>query len=156
MKSVAGTLRLDLAQYRELAAFAQFGADLDKATKAQLDRGIRMTELLKQPQYAPLPVEKQVISLYAGTNGYVDDIPVADVNRFETELFKYMDMNAPEVAKDIIDNKKITDTNEEALKAALAEFKKTFVAVTTAPNVYKKAAALAEFKKTFVDSDGKR
>ena len=128
MKSVAGTLRLDLAQYRELAAFAQFGSDLDKATKAQLDRGIRMTELLKQPQYSPLPVEKQVISLYAGTNGYIDDIPVADVNRFEAELFKYMDMNAPEVAKDIIANKKITDTNEEALKAALAEFKKTFVA----------------------------
>ena len=128
MKSVAGTLRLDLAQYRELAAFAQFGSDLDKATKAQLDRGIRMTELLKQPQYTPLPVEKQVISLYAGTNGYIDDIPVADVNRFEAELFKYMDMNAPEVAKDIIANKKITDTNEEALKAALAEFKKTFVA----------------------------
>ena len=87
-----------------------------------------MTELLKQPQYTPLPVEKQVISLYAGTNGYIDDIPVADVNRFEAELFKYMDMNAPEVAKDIIANKKITDTNEEALKAALAEFKKTFVA----------------------------
>ena len=128
MKSVAGTLRLDLAQYRELAAFAQFGSDLDKATKAQLDRGIRMTELLKQPQYTPLPVEKQVISLYAGTNGYIDDIPVADVNRFEAELFKYMDMNAPEVAKDIIANKKITDTNEEALKVALAEFKKTFVA----------------------------
>ncbi len=156
MKSVAGTLRLDLAQYRELAAFAQFGADLDKATKAQLDRGIRMTELLKQPQYAPLPVEKQVISLYAGTNGYVDDIPVADVNRFEAELFKYMDMNAPEVAKDILENKKITDTNEEALKAALTEFKKTFVSATTAPSVYKRAAALAEFKKTMVDNDGKR
>ena len=126
MKSVAGTLRLDLAQYRELAAFAQFGSDLDKATKAQLDRGMRMTELLKQPQYLPMPVEKQVISLYAGTKGYIDDIPVADVTRFEAELLKYMDNTAPEIGADIVKNKKITDANESALKKALADFKQTF------------------------------
>ena len=127
MKSVAGTLRLDLAQYRELAAFAQFGSDLDKATKAQLDRGLRMTELLKQPQYAPYPVEKQVISLYAGSKGYIDDLPVQDVTRFETELLKYVDNTAPEIGADIVKNKKITDANEEALKKVLADFKQTFV-----------------------------
>ena len=126
MKSVAGTLRLDLAQYRELAAFAQFGSDLDKATKAQLDRGMRMTELLKQPQYLPMPVEKQVISLYAGTKGYIDDIPVADVTRFEAELLKFMDNTAPEIGADIVKNKKITDANESALKKALADFKQNF------------------------------
>lgn len=127
MKSVAGTLRLDLAQYRELAAFAQFGSDLDKATKAQLDRGMRMTELLKQPQYMPMPVEKQVISLYAGTKGYIDDVPVADVTRFEAELLKYVDNTAPEIGADIVKNKKITDANEAALKKVLADFKQTFV-----------------------------
>ncbi|MBQ8919356.1 MAG: F0F1 ATP synthase subunit alpha [Acidaminococcaceae bacterium] len=127
MKAVAGTLRLDLAQYRELAAFAQFGSDLDKATKAQLDRGMRMTELLKQPQYSPLPVEKQVLSLYAGTKGYIDDVPVSDVTRFEAELLKYIDNTAPEIGADIIKNKKITDANEEALKKVLADFKQTFV-----------------------------
>lgn len=127
MKSVAGTLRLDLAQYRELAAFAQFGSDLDKATKAQLDRGLRMTELLKQPQYKPYPVEKQVISLYAGSKGYIDDLPVQDVTRFESELLKYVDNSAPEIGADIIKNKKITDANEEALKKVLDDFKQTFV-----------------------------
>lgn len=127
MKSVAGTLRLDLAQYRELAAFAQFGSDLDKATKAQLDRGLRMTELLKQPQYKPYPVEKQVISLYAGSKGYIDDLPVQDVTRFEAELLKYVDNSAPEIGADIIKNKKITDANKEALKKVLDDFKQTFV-----------------------------
>ena len=127
MKSVAGTLRLDLAQYRELAAFAQFGSDLDKATKAQLDRGLRMTELLQQPQYKPYPVEKQVISLYAGSKGYIDDLPVQDVTRFEAELLKYVDNSAPEIGADIIKNKKITDANEEALKKVLDDFKQTFV-----------------------------
>ena len=126
MKSVAGTLRLDLAQFRELAAFAQFGSDLDKATKAQLDRGQRMTEILKQGQYEPMPVEKQVISLYAATNGYVDDIPVSDVGRFESELLQYMASNNPEVAESIKKEKKITSDNEEALKTAIKNFKQTF------------------------------
>ena len=126
MKSVAGTLRLDLAQYRELAAFAQFGSDLDKTTKAQLDRGIRMTELLKQPQYSPLPVQKQVMSIFAGTKGYLDDVATSDVTRFEAEMLKYLDTNAPEIGEDIVKNKKITDTNEAALKKAIEDFKQTF------------------------------
>ena len=123
---LAGTLRLDLAQFRELAAFAQFGSDLDKATKAQLDRGQRMTEILKQGQYEPMPVEKQVISLYAATNGYVDDIPVSDVGRFESELLQYMASNNPEVAESIKKEKKITSENEEVLKTAIKNFKQTF------------------------------
>ncbi|MGL5206116.1 MAG: F0F1 ATP synthase subunit alpha [Acidaminococcaceae bacterium] len=126
MKSVAGTLRLDLAQYRELAAFAQFGSDLDKATKAQLDRGARMTEVLKQGQYAPLPVEKQVMSLYAATKGYIDDIPVHDVTRFEKELLAYLAANGPEIGESIRTEKKITDATEASLKKAIVDFKDTF------------------------------
>ena len=128
MKSVAGTLRLDLAQYRELAAFAQFASDLDKATKAQLDRGQRLTELLKQGQYCPLSVEKQVMSLYLGTKGYLDDVAVKDVTRCEKEFLGFMEANHPEVGADIRSTKKITDENEEALKKAITEFKETFVA----------------------------
>src|SRR6201981_2690626 len=97
MRQVAGTLRLDLAQYRELAAFAQFGSDLDKATQAQLTRGARLVEVLKQPQYAPLPVERQVALIYAGTNGYLDNIALSDVRAFETELYKFMDARHPQV-----------------------------------------------------------
>lgn len=126
MKSVAGTLRLDLAQFRELAAFAQFGSDLDKATKAQLDRGARMTEVLKQGQYAPLPVEKQVMSLYAATNGYVDDIPVEDVTRFEKEFLAFMAANHPEIGDSIRNEKKITDETDAALKDAILVFKDMF------------------------------
>ena len=128
MKSVAGTLRLDLAQYRELAAFAQFASDLDKATKAQLDRGQRLTELLKQGQYCPLPVEKQVMAIYLGTKGYLDDVAVKDVTRCEKEFLEFMEANHPEVGADIKATKKISDENEEALKNAIAAFKETFVA----------------------------
>ena len=128
MKSVAGTLRLDLAQYRELAAFAQFASDLDKATKAQLDRGQRLTELLKQGQYCPLPVEKQVMAIYLGTKGYLDDVAVKDVTRCEKEFLEFMEANHPEVGADIKATKKISDENEEALRNAIAEFKETFVA----------------------------
>lgn len=127
MKSVAGTLRLDLAQYRELAAFAQFASDLDKATKAQLDRGQRLTELLKQGQYCPMPVEKQVMAIYLGTKGYLDDVAVKDVTRCEKEFLDFMDASHPEIGSDIRGSKKITDENEEALKKAIAEFKETFV-----------------------------
>ncbi|MEG1159309.1 MAG: F0F1 ATP synthase subunit alpha, partial [Acidaminococcaceae bacterium] len=126
MKSVAGTLRLDLAQFRELAAFAQFGSDLDKATKAQLDRGARMTEVLKQGQYVPLSMEKQVISLYAATKGYIDDIPVHDVTRFEKDFLAYMAATNPEIGDSIRTEKKIIDTTEAALKEAIAAFKDTF------------------------------
>jgi F-type H+-transporting ATPase subunit alpha len=126
MKSVAGTLRLDLAQYRELAAFAQFGSDLDKATKAQLDRGARMTEVLKQGQYSPLTVDKQVISLYAATKGYVDDVPVGDVTRFEKELLAFVASSAPEISESITKEKKITEENEKALVNTIKAFKQTF------------------------------
>ena len=126
MKQVAGTLRLDLAQFRELAAFAQFASDLDKATKAQLDRGQRLTELLKQGQYSPLPVEKQVMAIYLGTRGHLDDIAVKDVTRCEKEFLAFMDANHPEVGADIVKTKKLTDDNEVALKEAIAEFKETF------------------------------
>ena len=127
MKQVAGTLRLDLALFRELAAFAQFASDLDKATKAQLDRGQRLTEVLKQGQYSPLSVEKQVMAIYLGTKGYLDDVAVKDVTRCEKEFLDFMEANHPEVGGDIIKTKKITDENEEALKKAIAEFKETFV-----------------------------
>lgn len=126
MKSVAGTLRLDLAQFRELAAFAQFGSDLDKATKAQLDRGARMTEILKQGQYVPLPVEKQVMVLFAATNGYCDDIPVKDITRFEKEFLAFMAANAPEVGVSIRNDKKILDETKAALVKAIENFKETF------------------------------
>lgn len=127
MKQVAGTLRLDLAQFRELAAFAQFASDLDKATKAQLDRGQRLTEILKQGQYSPLSVEKQVMAIYLGTKGYLDDVAVKDVTRCEREFLDFMEANHPEIGADILNTKKITDENEEALKKAIAEFKETFV-----------------------------
>ena len=97
MRQVAGTLRLDLAQYRELAAFAQFGSDLDKATQAQLNRGARLVEILKQPQYEPLPVERQVAIIYAGTNGYLDNVAVSDVRAFETELYTFIETRHPNV-----------------------------------------------------------
>ena len=92
MRQVAGSLRLDLAQYRELAAFAQFGSDLDASTQAQLNRGARLVEILKQLQYQPLPVEKQVLLIYAGTNGYLDQVPVSDVGAYETELYRYFEL----------------------------------------------------------------
>jgi F-type H+-transporting ATPase subunit alpha len=123
MKQVAGTLRLDLAQYREMAAFAQFGSDLDKATQAQLARGMRMVELLKQDQYAPLPVEMQIIVIFAGINGFVDDLPVNDVRRFEAELLKYVESEQKALRQDIATKKAIDADLSARLKAAIAEFK---------------------------------
>jgi F-type H+-transporting ATPase subunit alpha len=128
MKQVAGTLRLDLAQYRELAAFAQFGSDLDKATQAKLNRGARMVELLKQPQYQPLPVEEQVASLYAGTRGYMDDIEVESVQKFEAEFLEFMRNAKSDILKDIVEKKQLDDDIEGRLKAAVEEFKKGFSA----------------------------
>ncbi|MBI2916396.1 MAG: F0F1 ATP synthase subunit alpha [Chloroflexi bacterium] len=126
MKKVAGRLRLELAQFRELAAFAQFGtADLDVATRRQLERGQRLTELLKQVQYAPVPLEKQVMSLYAGISGFLDDVPVAKVSAWEERLHKFMDTTHPEVGKAIATTRDISSEIEEALKKALAEFKQT-------------------------------
>ena len=126
MKQVAGSLRLDLAQYRELAAFAQFGSDLDKVTKAQLDRGRRMTELLKQPQYQPMTVDEQIISIYAGVKGYLDDIPADQVGHFERDLLKFVKSNYAEIPKAILEKKAIDSETETALKTAIKEFKDTF------------------------------
>ena len=127
-KQVAGTLRLDLASYRELQAFAQFASDLDEASRKQLERGQRMVELLKQPPYSPIPIEKQVVALYAGTRGYIDDIPVSAVTKFERELYVFMDAKYPQVLEAIRVNKKIDDATEEELKKAIEDFKSQFVA----------------------------
>ena len=127
MKKVAGTLRLDLAQYRELAAFSQFGSDLDKATQAQLNRGARLMEVLKQPQYKPLPVEKQVAIIYVGTNGHLDEYPTSAIGIFEEQFFTFMENKHQEVLKTIRDSGKLEAENEKALKDAVAEFKKIFV-----------------------------
>jgi F-type H+/Na+-transporting ATPase subunit alpha len=126
MKSVAGSLRLDLAQYRELAAFAQFGSDLDKASQQQLNRGKRWVEVLKQGQFSPLSMEKQVAIIFAGSNGYLDDIPVEDIRRFEAELYVYLDNSKPEILGTIRDKKQIDDDTKSKLNAALKEFKGRF------------------------------
>jgi F-type H+-transporting ATPase subunit alpha len=123
MKQVAGTLRLDLAQFRELQAFAQFGSDLDKATQAQLARGQRLTEVLKQPQYQPMDVEKQVLLIWAATNGYIDDIAVEDVRQFESNLLKFVESSHPGVLAAIADKKSITDEIKGDLKQLLDDFK---------------------------------
>ncbi|MGR6837377.1 F0F1 ATP synthase subunit alpha [Syntrophomonas erecta] len=126
MKSVAGQLRLDLAQYRELAAFAQFGSDLDKATLARLTRGERVTEILKQNQYQPMSTEEQVVSIYAGVNGYLDDLPKDKVLEFEIDFLKFMRSNYGDVLSAIKGTGKIEDATEEKLQKAIAEFKSTF------------------------------
>jgi F-type H+-transporting ATPase subunit alpha len=115
MKKVAGSIKLELAQYREMAAFAQFGSDLDASTQRLLNRGARLTELLKQPQYQPLPFEEQVISIFAGVNGYLDTIPVTAVGRFEAGI-----------VSDIRDTKDLSNATRDALKDAIAAFAKTF------------------------------
>jgi F-type H+-transporting ATPase subunit alpha len=128
MRQVAGTLRLDLAQYRELAAFAQFGSDLDKSTQAQLTRGARLVEILKQPQYEPLPVERQVAIIFAGTNGYLDAIPVSEVRAFETELYAFIETRYPQVFRDIAEKKQLDDQLKNALNGAVKEFASEFTA----------------------------
>ena len=127
MKQVSGRLRLDLAQYRELAAFAQFGSDLDKATKALLDRGQRTVEILKQSQYSPMSVEEQVMSIYTAVQGYLDDIPTHDITKFEHEFLKFMRSNYAEIGKSIIEKKVLDSETEAALKKAIKEFKDTFL-----------------------------
>jgi F-type H+-transporting ATPase subunit alpha len=127
MKQVAGTLRLDLAQYRELAAFAQFGSDMDKATKARLNRGARSLEVLKQGQYQPYPVEAQVISIYSAVRGYLDDLELEKVGEFEKGLLQYIRTNKPEIPQAIVEHKELKPDTEEKLKVAIEEFKKTFV-----------------------------
>ena len=128
MRQVAGTLKLDLAQYRELAAFSQFGSDLDKVTQNQLNRGVRLTELLKQPQFSPLPTEKQVVIIFAGTNGYLDDLKVEDIRGFEDGLYKYLDSAQSQLLKDIIEKKTLDDELKNRIKAALKEYKENYLA----------------------------
>ena len=128
MRQVAGTLRLDLAQYRELAAFAQFGSDLDKSTQAQLTRGARLVEILKQGQYAPLPVERQVAIIFAGTNGYLDAIALGDLRTYEAELFRYLETRAPQVLTGIAEKKQLDDEVKTALVTALKDFTADFTA----------------------------
>jgi F-type H+-transporting ATPase subunit alpha len=128
MRKVAGTLRLDLAQFRELAAFSQFGSDLDVATQRQLAKGSRLTELLKQPQYSPVPVEKQVVIIYAGTKGYVSDFPESSLRKYEDDLFQFMDARHADLLKDIREKKVLDDAIEKRLQGALEEFNKTFKA----------------------------
>jgi F-type H+-transporting ATPase subunit alpha len=128
MKQVAGTLRLDLAQYRELAAFAAFGSDLDTKTQAQLTRGERLVEILKQPQYAPLPMEKQVTILYAGTNGFLDKLPVETLADYESELYNYIESNEPTIFSDLVEEQQFTDPIKEKLEKVLTSFGDTFKA----------------------------
>ena len=123
MKQVAGTLRLDLAQYREMAAFAQFGSDLDKATQAQLNRGVRMVELLKQGQYKPMPVADQVLSIFAGVNGFLDDVAIKKIREFEDDLLRYVAQHHPEIKKTLTTKPKIDDTLAAELKQIIVTFK---------------------------------
>ena len=126
MKQIAGRMRLDLAQYRELAAFAQFGSDLDKATKEQLDRGVRMVETLKQAQYSPLKVEDQVLVIYTAVRGFLTDVPVDKVVKFQNDFLKFMNSNHPEIGQTIAQQKKLDDALEESINKAIEEFKSTY------------------------------
>jgi F-type H+/Na+-transporting ATPase subunit alpha len=126
MKQVAGTLRLELAQYREMAAFAQFGSDLDQATQRQLNRGSRLVELLKQGQYEPLPVEKQILIVYAGTNGFVDELPITALKRYEQELYAFMEAKHPDIYDDILKKRELDSDLRAKMNKALEEFKEGF------------------------------
>src|SRR5512141_2191492 len=128
MKKVAGPLKLDLAQYRSLAAFAQFAGDLDKATRDQLNRGEKLSEVVKQPQYQPLPVERQVAILVAATTGKLDDVPTPRVKEFETQLYRFLETERPEILKDLAESKALGDDLSKALNDAIDEFRKSFLA----------------------------
>src|SRR5215211_5304329 len=141
MKQVAGTLRLDLAQFRELQAFAQFGSDLDKATQAQLARGRRLTEILKQPQYQPMDVEKQVLGIWAATNGYTDDVAVEDIRRFETSLLAFVENSHPGLLSDIREQKSLTDDIKAGLRQLLDDFKIEWQKGPAAPTDFATAPA---------------
>jgi F-type H+-transporting ATPase subunit alpha len=128
MKQVAGKLRLELAQYREMAAFAQFGSDLDKSTQMQLARGARLVEILKQNQYQPQPVEVQVVTIFAATNGYIDEVDILSVGRYESEMTAFMKDKHGKVFEMLREKKQIDDAVKAALTAALEEFKGIFQA----------------------------
>jgi F-type H+-transporting ATPase subunit alpha len=126
MKKVAGTLRLDLAQFRELESFAQFGSDLDKATKAQIDRGQRMVELLKQPQYQPMPAEKEVLTLFAGTRGFLDKFPISAVREYEKQMFEFIESHHPQILSELKEKKDISSELDAKMREALTEFSAVF------------------------------
>jgi len=128
MKDVAGSLRLDLASFRELESFAAFGSELDKSSQAQLARGLRLVELLKQPQFSPVAVEDQVIAIFAGTKGYIDDVPVAEVRRFESELLEYIHSREPGITKEIVETGKLGEDTASKLSSAIEDFKRGFQA----------------------------
>jgi len=128
MKQVAGTLRLELAQYREMAAFAQFGSDLDATTQRQLNRGARLVELLKQGQYQPLPVERQVLIIFAGTSGFVDDLPLNALKKYEQELYSFIELKHPEIFADILKKRELDGDLRAKLNKTLEEFKELFKA----------------------------
>jgi F-type H+-transporting ATPase subunit alpha len=130
MKQVAGRLRLEMAQFRELAAFAQFGSDLDETTLRRLERGRRLTEILKQPQYEPVSLEDQVLIIYAGTHGYSDPVPLEQMRRYEQDLLTFMRTQHPEIGEDILAHEQITEETEQKLQAALEEFNRTWVATS--------------------------
>jgi F-type H+-transporting ATPase subunit alpha len=126
VKQVAGGLRMNMAAFRELAAFAQFGSDLDKATQAQLNRGQHLQELLKQPQYEPVSMEKLVMAIYAGTRAYTDNIPLNQMKAWETSYHRYMATSHPEISKDIAEKKRITEETEVKLQEAIKTFNATW------------------------------
>jgi F-type H+/Na+-transporting ATPase subunit alpha len=128
MKNVAAPLKLDLAQYRALAAFAQFASDLDKATRDQLTRGEKLSEIVKQPQYQPLPVEKQVAILYVATTGKVDDVPTPRVKEFETQFYRFLETEKPDILKELGKTKAMTDELAKQMDDAVDEFRKSFLA----------------------------
>jgi F-type H+-transporting ATPase subunit alpha len=128
MRQVAGSLKLELAQYRELAAFAQFGSDLDKATQAQLNRGQRLVEVLKQKQFSPLPFSKQILIIFAGTSGAFDDMPVEQVREFETELYKFVDASNPGLLRSIMEKKVLDDSLKAEMSKVIKQCKENFVA----------------------------
>jgi F-type H+-transporting ATPase subunit alpha len=140
MKSVVKSLKADLAQYRELAAFAQFGSDLDKATQQQLRRGERITEIMKQPQYQPLSLVQEVVIIFAASNGYVDDVPTIRVKDFERDLYRFMETQYKPLAEKITSDKKLDPEIEKQLRAMIEEFKKT-VSYDDAKSEAKKPAA---------------
>jgi F-type H+-transporting ATPase subunit alpha len=128
MRTVAGRLKLEMAQFRSLAAFAQFASDLDRATRAQLERGLRLQEILKQPQFSPVPLEKQVMIIWCGTNGHLDDVPVSDLGRWEQEFYRFMDANYPQIGEQIARDKTFPEDLQKALAEAVEAFKKTWSA----------------------------
>jgi F-type H+/Na+-transporting ATPase subunit alpha len=128
MRQVAGTLKLDLAQFRELAAFAQFGSDLDKVTQNQLNRGRRLTEILKQPQFSPLSTPKEILIIFAGTNGFLDDLKVEDIRAFETGLYPYVDSKYADLLKEIMDKKTLDDNLKKRIEGLLNDYKQNFLA----------------------------